>query len=79
MYRSKNFSDIAEPFSELSRREQQVVTLVCEGLSNKEIARRLGVTEGTVKIHLNSIYAQLGVRSRIELMVALSGRGSKPD
>jgi two-component system nitrate/nitrite response regulator NarL len=79
MYRAKNFSDIAEPFSELSRREQEVVTLVCKGLSNKEIARRLGVTEGTVKVHLNSIYEQLGVRSRIELMVALSGRGSKPD
>jgi DNA-binding NarL/FixJ family response regulator len=51
MYQPKNFSDIAEPFFELSHCEQQVVTLVCEGLSNKEIARRLGVTEGTVKGH----------------------------
>jgi DNA-binding CsgD family transcriptional regulator len=78
MYQPKNFSDIAEPFSELSHREQQVVSLVCEGLSNKEIGRRLGVTEGTIKVHLNSIYEQLGVRSRIELMVALSGRESNP-
>jgi two-component system, NarL family, nitrate/nitrite response regulator NarL len=79
MYQPKNFSDIAEPFCELSHREHQVVTLVCEGLSNKEIAAKLGVTEGTVKAHLNSIYEQLGVRSRTELIVALSGRASKPD
>jgi two-component system nitrate/nitrite response regulator NarL len=71
---TKNFSDIAEPFSELSHREQQVVTLVCEGLSNKEIATGLGVTEGTIKIHLHSIFRRLGVRSRIELMIALAGR-----
>jgi RNA polymerase sigma factor (sigma-70 family) len=72
MYRSKNFSDIAKPFSELSAREQQVITLVCEGLSNKEIAAKLCVTEGTVKAHLHSIFDQLDVRSRIELMIALA-------
>jgi RNA polymerase sigma factor (sigma-70 family) len=74
MYQPKNFSDIAEPFSELSHREQQVITLVCDGLSNREIAEKLGVTEGTVKAHLYSIYGKLGVRSRIELMVGLAGR-----
>ena len=61
MYQPKNFSDIAEPLSELSHRKQQAIALVCEGLSNKEIAAKLGVTEGTVKAHLNSIYEQLGV------------------
>jgi two-component system, NarL family, nitrate/nitrite response regulator NarL len=71
MYRPKNFSDIAEPFSELSDREQQVITLVCDGLSNREIAEKLGVTEGTIKCHLHSIFEQLGVRSRIEIMIAL--------
>jgi two-component system, NarL family, nitrate/nitrite response regulator NarL len=74
MYQPKTPSDIADPFAELSHREQQVVTLVCDGLSNKEIAGRLGVTEGTVKIHLHSIFEQLGVRSRIELMIALADR-----
>jgi len=74
MYRPKNFSDIAEPFSELSDREQQVITLVCDGLSNREIAEKLGVTEGTIKCHLHSIFEQLGVQSRIELMIALKGR-----
>lgn len=74
MYQPKDFSDIAEPFSELSHREQQVVTLVCDGLSNKEIATRLGVTEGTVKGHLHAIYEHLDVQSRIELMIALQDR-----
>jgi DNA-binding NarL/FixJ family response regulator len=74
MYRPKNFSDIAEPFFELSDREQQVITLVCDGLSNKDIAAKLGVTEGTVKAHLHSIFEQLDVQSRIELMIALKGR-----
>jgi two-component system, NarL family, nitrate/nitrite response regulator NarL len=60
MYRPKNFSDVAKPFSELSDREQQVIALVCDGLSNKEIADKLGVTEGAVKGHLHSIYGQLG-------------------
>jgi FixJ family two-component response regulator len=45
---------IAEPFSELSDHEQQVVTLVGDGLSNKEIVNKLGVTEGTIKCHLHS-------------------------
>jgi two-component system nitrate/nitrite response regulator NarL len=74
MYRHKNFSDIAQPLSELSTREQQVIALVCEGLSNREMAEKLGVTEGTVKGHLHAIYEQLGVRSRIELMIALADR-----
>jgi DNA-binding NarL/FixJ family response regulator len=74
MYQPKNFPDIAEPFSELSQREQQVVTVVCEGLSDKEVADKLGVTEGTVKIHLHAIYEKLGVRSRTELMIALADR-----
>ena len=74
MHQPKTFSDIAEPFADLSYRERQVVSLVCDGLSNKEIAERLGITEGTIKIHLHSVYEQLGVRSRIELMIAMSGR-----
>jgi two-component system, NarL family, nitrate/nitrite response regulator NarL len=74
VYRPKTLSDIAEPFAELSHREHQIVRLVCDGRSNKEIAAKLGVTEGTVKCHLHSIFEQLGVRSRIELMIALADR-----
>ena len=74
MYRPKNFSDIAKPFSELSDRQRQIITSLCDGLSNREIAEKLGVTEGTVKIHLHTIYGKLGVRSRSELVSALAGR-----
>jgi len=58
----------------LSDREQQVVTLVCEGLSNKTIARTLKVSEGTVKSHLHAIFQKLGVRSRYEVLVAFNRR-----
>jgi DNA-binding NarL/FixJ family response regulator len=60
----------------LSEREQQVATLVCEGFSNKLIARKLDVVEGTVKAHLHAIYRKLGVRSRIELLDALDSSRS---
>jgi ATP/maltotriose-dependent transcriptional regulator MalT len=64
---SKSFSGVAGPLFALSAREQQVVSLVCDEQSNKEIAAKLGVTEGTVKTHLHAIYDKLHVRSRNEL------------
>jgi DNA-binding NarL/FixJ family response regulator len=54
----------------LSEREQQVAALACEGLSNKEIGRKLNLGDGTIKQHLNSIYKKLRVRSRYKLLVA---------
>lgn len=62
---------LGHPSNALSEREQQVATLVCEGLSNKLIARKLDVVEGTIKAHLHAIYRKLGVQSRIELLDAL--------
>jgi DNA-binding NarL/FixJ family response regulator len=56
----------------LTDRQQLVATLACDALSNRRIAEKLGVTEGTVKQHLHAIYVRLGVRSRIELMIALT-------
>jgi DNA-binding NarL/FixJ family response regulator len=48
----------------LSAREQEVLRLVTAGLANKQIARRLGITERTVKAHLTSIFATIGVGDR---------------
>lgn len=53
----------------LSPREQEIALLVARGLSNKEVARALGVSDGTVKIHLHSIFQKLGAKSRYGLIV----------
>jgi len=54
--------------SELSRREQQLVELVCWGLTNKEIASRLSLSEHTVKNHLHRILRKTGAQDRISLI-----------
>jgi len=51
----------------LTAREREVVLSLCEGHSNKQIARELNVTEGTVRIHLHNIFDKLGVTSRTAL------------
>jgi DNA-binding NarL/FixJ family response regulator len=56
----------------LTRREREVAALVCHGLANKEIARRLGLAEGTVKTHLSKIFEKLGIRRRSELILNFS-------
>lgn len=52
--------------SRLSPREQEVLRLVAEGLPNKLIARRLEISEKTVKAHLTSVYASIGVTDRTQ-------------
>jgi len=59
----------------LTSRELDVVRLVASGLRNKEIADRLGIGEGTVKIHLHHAYEKLGVESRLALAVLVRDRG----
>ena len=53
----------------LSPREIEIVRMVAGGLRNRELAQRLGVSEGTVKIHLHNIYKKLKVHSRLELVL----------
>jgi DNA-binding NarL/FixJ family response regulator len=53
----------------LSPRERAVALLIGGGLSNKEVARELGLSVGTVKIHVHNIFQKLGVRSRHGLIV----------
>ena len=50
----------------LSRREREILQLVADGLSNKEISRKLFISEVTVKVHLRHTYEKLGVRNRME-------------
>lgn len=58
----------AEPIP-LTPRETDVVRRVVQGRRNKEIARDLGITEGTVKMHLHNLYEKLSVSSRTELAI----------
>jgi two-component system, NarL family, nitrate/nitrite response regulator NarL len=51
----------------LTSREREVTSLIAEALSNKEIARRLGITETTVRHHLTSIFSKLAMNDRLEL------------
>jgi DNA-binding NarL/FixJ family response regulator len=68
-----------DAFSALTWRERQVVDLVAEGLANKAIATRLGISARTVEGHLNHVFVKLGVVSRTELVrLALAGRAGAP-
>lgn len=67
---------IGEQFERvLSAREREVVLLVAEGLPNKEIARRLNLSEGTVRIHVHNIYQKTGVGSRAALTALALSHG----
>jgi DNA-binding NarL/FixJ family response regulator len=61
----------AERLRALTRRRRQVAKLACRGLSNREIAEKLGVNEGTVKVHLHAVYKKLNIHSRTKLTIAL--------
>jgi len=63
------------PQSQLSPRELQVLRLIADGLSNREIGDRLGITEATVKWHVNIILSRLNVADRTEAVVAAVQRG----
>lgn len=58
-----------DPFAVLSGRERAVASLAQRGLRNKEIADELGLTEGTVKVHLHKVFEKLGLRGRTELIL----------
>jgi DNA-binding NarL/FixJ family response regulator len=57
----------------LTARELEIARSVAEGLRNKEIADRLRITEGTVKIHLHAIYEKLNIDGRVPLLLRMRG------
>jgi len=56
-----------EAASQLTPREVELIRMVAEGLRNREIADRLCITEGTVKVHLHNVYKKLQVENRVEV------------
>jgi len=60
----------------LTVREREIMHLICEGLSNKEIGRELNLSDGTIKVHLHHIYQKLAIHNRTTL-AALAARGER--
>ena len=65
----------ASPFDDLTPRESEILCLLAEGQSNKVIARNLGISDGTVKLHVKAILRKLGVHSRVEAAVIAVEQG----
>jgi two-component system nitrate/nitrite response regulator NarL len=68
-------SDSAKRLTALTDRRRQVAILASQGFSNRQIAEKLGLSEGTVKVHLHAIYEKLDIHSRTELATTLADRG----
>ena len=65
------------PFASLTPREFEILTLLAEGQSNKVIARNLGISDGTVKLHVKAILRKLNISSRITAAVMAVEYGVK--
>ena len=66
---------VFRPHPKLSARENEVMRWLAQGLENKEIAERLGVSVCTVNAHLQAIYDKLGVRNRVEALRMIGQHG----
>lgn len=71
----RSYSEPGSPFHPLSDREMEVLELVVEGKSNKEIAATLGISHQTVKNHITSILRKFGVEDRTQAVVYALKRG----
>ena len=67
---NKNTSD--DLYVEMTEREREIAGLLAEGLTNRQIADKLYISEGTVKNYISSIYDKTGIHDRVKLVVALS-------
>ena len=59
----------------LTPREIEIVKMMAEGLRNRAIGDRLGISEGTVKVHLHNVYEKLGLDGRLELVLYAKQKG----
>jgi two-component system, NarL family, response regulator NreC len=66
--RGQEIDAAAAGIATLTEREREIIPLICEGLKNKQIGQRLGISMPTVGHHLTSIFAKLGLNSRLELL-----------
>jgi DNA-binding NarL/FixJ family response regulator len=68
-----------DPLAGISRREREVLVLLLDGMPNKLIARRLEISEKTVKSHLTSIFRAIGVNDRVQAILWVERHGLRSD
>jgi DNA-binding NarL/FixJ family response regulator len=68
-----------DPLAGISPREREVLALLLDGMPNKLIARRLGISEKTVKSHLTSIFRRIGVNDRVQAILWIERKGLRGD
>jgi len=71
--------DAPDPIEGISVREREVFALLLDGLANKVIAQRLGISEKTVKTHLTSIFRRIGVNDRVQAVLWAERHGLRHD
>ena len=73
--RARGREEKLELFTMLTAREHEIVKLFAENLRNRDISARLGISEGTVKVHLHNIYEKLGLSNRMDLTMLIRDSG----
>ena len=68
-----------DPLEGISTREREVLALLLDGLPNKLIAQRLGISEKTVKTHLTNVFRRIGVTDRVQAVLWVERRGLRHD
>ncbi|WP_374684923.1 response regulator [Mesorhizobium sp. J428] len=71
-------SDLIQRLQSLTPQQSRVLSMLAEGLLNKQIAYELGVSEATIKAHVSAVLQKLGVDSRTQAVIQLSKIGSEP-
>ena len=69
--RNQNKKEIINEVSTLTNQENKIVNLICEGMSNKEIASTLFISSNTVKTHIRNLYSKLEITNRQQLIEKL--------
>lgn len=67
------------PGADLSARESEVLDLVAQGMSNRQIGRSLGISERTVKVHVGNVFRRIGVADRISAALWARDHRPRPD
>lgn len=75
--RDAEISDLIQRLQSLTPQQSRVLTMLAEGLLNKQIAYELGVSEATIKAHVSAILQKLGVDSRTQAVIRLSRIGTE--